>query len=112
METFKVRFWERLESPPQELFGGVVDVGFRAPGRMILMVREGTAWIQREDGTREIAGARSVVIYDAGDWVEYGSDGSGEAFQAELYGAAELSGDQQAARWARFLAQAAPPPGG
>jgi len=30
------------------------------------------------------------VIYDAGDWVEYGSDGGGEAFQTELYGAADL----------------------
>jgi len=44
-------------------------------------------------------------MYDAGDWVQYGSDGSGEAFQAELYGAAELSEEQQAARLARFLGQ-------
>ena len=76
---------------------------------MVLVVCEGTAWVQREDGSREIAGARSVVIYDAGDWAEYGSDGSGEAFVAEPYGAAELSGEQQAARLARFLAQAGGP---
>ncbi|MGH3152985.1 MAG: hypothetical protein ACRDOB_19975 [Streptosporangiaceae bacterium] len=105
MQTFKARLWERLESPPQEPFCGVVEPGFRAPGRMVLVVRQGTAWVQREDRTRETAGARSVVMYDAGDWVEYGSDGSGEAFQAELYGAAEFSEEQQAARLARFLGQ-------
>lgn len=105
MQTFKVRHWECLESPPQEPFGGVIEPGFQAPGRMILIVREGTAWVQREDGNRETVGARSVVMYDAGEWIEYGSDGSGEAFQAELYGAAEFSGEQQAARLARFLGQ-------
>lgn len=50
-----------------------------------------------------------MVIYDAGDWVEYGSDGSGDAFEAELYEAAEFSREQQAARLARFLDQAARP---
>jgi len=109
MQTFKVRRWERLESPPQEPFGGVVEPGFQAPGRMALVVREGTAWIQREDSTRETVGAKSAVTYDAGDWIEYGSDGSGGAFQAELYGAAEFSGEQQAARLARFLGQAGRP---
>jgi len=53
MQTFKVRLWERLESPPQEPFGGVVEPSFRAPGRMVLVVREGTAWIQREDSISE-----------------------------------------------------------
>lgn len=109
MQTFKVRLWERLESPPQEPFGGVVEAGFQAAGRMVLVVREGTAWVQRHDSTRETVGAKSVVIYDAGDWVEYGSDGSGGAFQAELYGAAEFSTEQQAARLARFFGQAGGP---
>ena len=103
MQTFKVRHWECLESPPQESFWGVAEPGFQAPGRMVLVVREGTAWVQRDDSTRETVGAKSVVMFDDGEWVEYGSDGSGEAFQAELYGAAEFSGEQQAARLARFL---------
>jgi hypothetical protein len=47
-----------------------------------------------------------MVIYDAGEWVDYSSDGSGEAFEAELYGAAGLSGERQAARLARSLGQA------
>jgi hypothetical protein len=45
MQAFKERLWERLESPPQEPFGGVVEPGFRASGRMVLVVREGTAWV-------------------------------------------------------------------
>jgi hypothetical protein len=106
MQTFKVRHWEALESPPQEPFGGVVETGFQAPGRVVLVVREGTAWVQREDSTRETVGAKGVVMYDAGDWIEYGSDGSGEAFQAELYGEAEFSEEQQSAGLARFLGQA------
>jgi len=106
MQTFKVRVWERLESPAQEAFGGVVEAGFHAPGRMVLVVHEGTAWIRRADGTRETADARSIVIYDPGEWVEYGSDGSGGAFQAELHGEAGFSGEEQAARLARVLGQA------
>ena len=47
--------------------------------------------------------AKSEVIYDVGDWVEVGS---GEAFQAELYGEAEFSEEQQSAGLARFLGQA------
>jgi hypothetical protein len=105
METFKVRFCEGLVSDSREPFG--VE-GFRAPGRLVLVVRGGT-WVGREDGTRETAEAQSVVIYDAGDWVEYGSDGSGDAFEAELYGSAGLPGEQQTARLARFLAEASGP---
>jgi hypothetical protein len=101
MQTFKVRHWECLESPPQEPLGGVAEPGFQAPGHMVLVVREGTAWVRRADSTRETIGAKSVVMYDVGDWIEYGSDGSGEAFQAELYGAAKFSEEQQAARLGR-----------
>jgi hypothetical protein len=68
-----------------------------------LVVREGTGWARGADGARETVGAKGVVVYDAGDWVEYGCDGSGEAFQAELHGVAGLSGEQQAAKLARFL---------
>jgi hypothetical protein len=109
MQTFKVRHWECLESAPQEPFEGVVEPGFHAHSRMVLVVREGTAWVQREDSTRETVGAKSVVTYDVGDWVEYGSDGSGDAFQAELFVAAEFSEEQQATRLARFLAPTSRP---
>jgi hypothetical protein len=99
MQTFKVRHWESLESPAQEPCGGVVEPGFTAPGRMVLVVREGTAWVRREDKTRESVGAKGVVMYDAGDWIEYGSDGSGGAFQAELYGAAGFPGSSRQPGW-------------
>jgi hypothetical protein len=56
-----------------------------------------------DDGGRDALDARSVVIYDTGDWVEYGSDGSGEAFQAEIYGTASLTEEQAAARLAHFF---------
>jgi hypothetical protein len=101
MDTFKARFWEGLGYQSQEPSGVAVE-GFQAPGRMILVVREGTPWVQREDGTRETIEAKSVVIYDAGDWVEYGS---GTTFKAELYGAAGFSEEQQTARLNRFLGQ-------
>ena len=42
MQTFKVNLWESMESPPQEPCGGVIDPGFRAPGRIILVVQHGT----------------------------------------------------------------------
>jgi hypothetical protein len=101
MQTFKVKLWERLESPPQEPFGGVVEPGFRAPGRTVLVVREGTGWVLGQGGDREALDAKTVVIYESGDWIEYASDGSGAAFEAELYAEARLSGDEEAVRLAR-----------
>jgi hypothetical protein len=93
VQTFKVKLWERLESPPQEPHRGTEDPGFRAPGRIVLVFREGSGWVTGQDGSREAVEARTVVIYETGDWIEYGDDGSGDAFEAELYGASALSGD-------------------
>lgn len=70
---------------------------------MVLVVQDGAGWVMGQDGTRETVEAKTVVIYEAGDWIEYASDGSGEAFAAELYGAATFSEEQRDARWARFL---------
>lgn len=106
MQTFKVSLWESMESPSHEPFGGVIDPGFRAPGRIVLVVQQGTGWVVREDGGRDVLDAKSVVIYDTGDWVEYGSDGSGEAFRAELYASANFSPEQEAARLAHFFRSA------
>jgi hypothetical protein len=49
--------------------------GYRAPGLGVLVVQEGVGWMARHDGSRENIGATSVVMWDTGDWVEYGSDG-------------------------------------
>jgi hypothetical protein len=102
MQTFKVKLEESSSSPPQEPFGGVIEPGFQAPGRMILIWQEGSGWVAGQDGTREAVEAKTVVIYESGEWVEYASDGKGDAFRAELYGAATFSREQHAARWARF----------
>lgn len=100
MQTFKVNLQECLESPPQEPFGGVIEDGFHAPGPMVLVVQQGTGWALRADGGREVLGTKAMVLYEMGEWVEYGSDGSGEAFRAEIYGAANFSQEQAAARLA------------
>jgi len=49
-------------------------LGRQAPGAGVLVVQEGTGWVMGQDGTREAIGAKTVVMWDAGDWVEYGSD--------------------------------------
>ena len=110
VQAFKVKLWERLESPPQEQFGGATEPGFHAPGRTVLVVRQGTGWAANQDTGRHALEAKSVVVYEAGDWVEYGSDGSGDAFEAELYSAADFSEDQRAARLARFFSPETPRP--
>ena len=97
-----MNLWECMESPPQEPFGGVIEPGFHAPGGIVLVVQQGTGWALREDGSREVLDAKSVVVYETGEWVEYGSDGSGEAFRAELYASANFSPEQAAARLAHF----------
>jgi hypothetical protein len=49
--------------------------GFRAPGAGVLVVEDGTVWVALADGTRADLPAKSVVVYETDDWVEYGSDG-------------------------------------
>jgi hypothetical protein len=70
--------------------------GFAAPGRVVLVLREGAGWVRTRDGATEPLTAPSVAAWDGGEWVEYGSDGS-RAFSAELYWEAALPADQQAA---------------
>ena len=73
--------------------------GFRAPGRIALVVHEGTGWVPRQDGSRETVGAQSVVIFDTGDWFEFGTDGGGE-FKADTYWEADLSDEEWKATFA------------
>jgi hypothetical protein len=60
-------------------------LGRAAPGNGILIIQDGSAWVARQDGTRAVVNAKSVVFYDAGDWVEYGTN---DWFKAEEYWAA------------------------
>ncbi|HEV2450463.1 MAG TPA: hypothetical protein VGS62_00875 [Streptosporangiaceae bacterium] len=66
---------------------GSAGTTFRATGRWaagpgVLIVREGTGWVTGQDGTREAIAAPAVVIWEAGEWVEYGSD---DGLRAEEY---------------------------
>ncbi len=68
MRTFKADRWEHLEF----VIEGRAH-GFRAPGTIVLVVQEGTGWVMRQDGSRETVEEKSVVIFDTGDWLEYGT---------------------------------------
>jgi hypothetical protein len=70
--------------------------GFRAPGRMVMVLRDGSGWVMSQDGAPEPVVAVTVVAWDAGDWVAYGSDGSSE-FKADLYWATDMPENQRAA---------------
>ena len=50
--------------------------GYRAPGPGVMVVQDGSGWVMRSDGSREDIDAKSVVIWDTGDWVEYGGSGA------------------------------------
>jgi hypothetical protein len=49
-------------------------LGRRALGAGVLIVQEGAGWVTTQDGGRQALAAKSVVIWDTGEWVEYGSD--------------------------------------
>ena len=94
MHTFKVKAFG--ESP---LFRGQV-CGYQAPGLGVLVVQDGTGWVKRQDGSREIIEAPSVVLWDAGDWVEYGSDAG---LQTRDYWAATEPEEESRARLSRVF---------
>jgi hypothetical protein len=93
MQTFKAQRWERAELWPEPSVRGHRFQGIRAPGPIVLVVQEGSGWVQRQDGGREVLNAKSVVIYKTGDWFEYGTD-SGDEFTIETYWAADLSEEE------------------
>jgi hypothetical protein len=83
MRWFEVREYMSSAGAP----GGKFRVpGRRAPGAGVLVVQEGTGWVMEQDGTREAVSAKSVVVWEAGEWVEYGSD---DGLEAEEYWAAQ-----------------------
>jgi hypothetical protein len=57
-------------------------LGRVAPGNGVLIIQGDSAWIALQDGTRAAADAKTVVFYEAGDWVEYGTS---DSFKAEEY---------------------------
>ena len=75
-------------------------LGRRAPGDGVLVVQEGTGWVMGQDGTQEPVSARSVVMWAAGEWVEYGSD---DGLKAEEYWAVREPEGATEARLAAFF---------
>jgi hypothetical protein len=47
--------------------------GFVASSHVVLVVEEGDAWVKRSDDDIEAFVAPHVVVWEPGDWVEYGS---------------------------------------
>jgi hypothetical protein len=83
MRRFEVMEYKASAGGP----GGKYQVlGHRAPGDGVLVVQEGTGWVMGHDGTREAVSAKSVVMWGAGEWVEYGSD---DGLKAEEYWAVQ-----------------------
>jgi hypothetical protein len=92
MQTFDAKRVENEDYPPTPGSKGQKH-GIRAPGRIVMALREGSCWVQLQDGARENLGAKSVVIWEPGDWVEYGFN-TGEGFKAQSYWEEDLSDEQ------------------
>ena len=100
MRTFKAKCSEHTEIPP----GTSLAYGIRAPGPMVLVVQEGTGWVKRKDGSRETIEAQSVVIFEAGDWFEYGANNNGNSrFKVDIYWETGLSEEEQKAIFAAIF---------
>ena len=102
MHAFKVMAYEHGAHRP---LGNFRVVGHRAPGPGVLVVKEGTGWVLGQDGSREDIDAMSVVTWDTGDWVEYGSDGG---FKTDGYWAAQESEEESEARLSESFGSGAP----
>jgi hypothetical protein len=89
MQTFKAKRVDGVDFSPNPWGEGRVH-GLRAPGRIVMVVREGSGWVRLQDGTRENLTATSVVVWEPGEWVEYGSN-AGEGCKTESYWADDLS---------------------
>jgi AraC-like ligand binding domain len=100
MQTFKAKRVDEVGEPPGPWRERRAH-GLRAPGPIVMVVREGTCWVRRDDGSRVDLDAQSVVVWEPGEWVEYGSDGGG--FEVERYWAEDLSEDEWKAIFAEVF---------
>jgi hypothetical protein len=100
MRRFEVREYRTSGSTP----GTKHQVlGRRAPGAGVLVVREGTGWVMGQDGSREAISAKSVVMWDTGEWVEYGSE---DGLRAEEFWAVQEPEGAAEARLSAAFGQA------
>jgi hypothetical protein len=101
MQTFEVKRAERENTAAIAGAKGQKH-GLRAPGRIVMVLQEGSCWVQLQDGVRQNLTAKSVVIWEAGDWVEYGFS-TGEGYKTESYWQDDLSDDEWKAIFAEVF---------
>ena len=99
MRTFKATRSAHTEMHPTQ---GALESrawGFQAPGSIVMVLQEGTGWVLRQDGSRETIEAPSVVIFDTGDWFEYGTN-SNNGFKIDSYWETDFSEEEWTAIFA------------
>jgi hypothetical protein len=67
-----------------------------------MVVQEGSCWVRREDGSRVDLAADSVVSWEPGEWVEYGSD-PGKGYKIESYWSVDFSEEEWEAIFAEVF---------
>lgn len=102
MQTFKVVRTDATDAPPRPQVSQWHAHGLRAPGRIVMVIQEGSCWVRRDDGSRENLTAKSVVIWEPGEWVEYGGEG-GEGHKIESYWSQDLSEEEVKAMFAEVF---------
>lgn len=50
-------------------------LGYRAAAPWMMVLEDGSLWVMDQEGVRHTLNAPSVVIWDTGEWVAYGSEG-------------------------------------
>lgn len=101
MQTFKVVRTEAEDAPPNPQVSQWHAHGRRTPGQVVMVIQEGSCWVRR-DGSREDLTAKSVVIWEPGEWVEYGGEG-GEGRKIESYWSQDLSEEEWKAMFAEVF---------
>ena len=74
MRVFRVRAYGKGGSASSQ--NDYQVVGHRAHGPGVLVLEEGSGWLIAENGSRQEISAKTVVMWDAGDWVEFGTNNS------------------------------------
>jgi hypothetical protein len=68
-------------------------MGCARPGASSWWSRKGSCWVRLQDSTRKNLTAKSVVIWEPGEWVEHGSI-TGEGYKTESYWTEDLSEEE------------------
>jgi len=105
MQTFPAKRVDEIEVPPTPGVGVGWSRPMRAPGRIVMVVKEGSCWVRRDGGSPKELAAQSVVIWEPGEQVEYriGNEGG----KIENYWSEDFSEDEWNALYAEVFGQEA-----